>query len=604
MLNIHRLTPRRAYRKTPQENMQPEISVARRGHAILCAVVLFLCVLLTHPVAEMGMNDDWSYIRTAQVMTQTGHLVYNGWATAMLGWQVLLGALFIRIFGFSFTVTRIPIFLVALVSTFLLHRVLARFGLNAWNAALATLTIVLSAAFLPLVFSFMSDVGGFFALILCLYACQRALQERSNSAALSWLYFAALSNIATGTVRQIAWLGVLVMVPSTAWLLRKRKSLLVHGIALWIVGSISVHFCMKWFAGQPNASIDNLMDGPVDGQMFTHLAWNGVSILLSILLFLLPVMITLPLRIMWLGGKRAWLAVGVIALVLSLIMLAVYREFRTLHTLGPLALPWLPNLVTQRGILQFGDMIGQQPDVLPMSIRVPLSILVVLCGISCAVYVLFTFDDRLSEDCTGSVEKGLSWTQTTVLLLPFSLAYLALLVPRAAFHSPFDRYLTPLMVVFAVFLLRYLQQRGGRPSHKLSYASSFVILLVFTFFAVAGTHDLFAQYRAHVIVANEVTESGVPRTELEGGFEYNGWTQILTTGYVTDPYDRVPGAPPPEDDPDPCHYSTLNWTPAIRPEYALSYDPVSCYKPSHYPPVEYRTWLPPHAHWIYVQQVH
>jgi hypothetical protein len=36
----------------------------------------------------MGFADDFSYIKTALVYAQTGHFVYNGWATAMFGWQI------------------------------------------------------------------------------------------------------------------------------------------------------------------------------------------------------------------------------------------------------------------------------------------------------------------------------------------------------------------------------------------------------------------------------------------------------------------------------------------------------------------------------------
>lgn len=55
----------------------------------------------------MSLNDDWSYIWSARLLAETGHIQYNGWATAMLGWQLYLGALFIKIFGFSFSIVRI-----------------------------------------------------------------------------------------------------------------------------------------------------------------------------------------------------------------------------------------------------------------------------------------------------------------------------------------------------------------------------------------------------------------------------------------------------------------------------------------------------------------
>ena len=56
--------------------------------ALFCALAVLLCELVSRPYAEMGISDDWSYIRTAQVLAATGHIAYNGWGAPMLGWQL------------------------------------------------------------------------------------------------------------------------------------------------------------------------------------------------------------------------------------------------------------------------------------------------------------------------------------------------------------------------------------------------------------------------------------------------------------------------------------------------------------------------------------
>lgn len=69
------------------------------GLTLLCIAALLLCVLICHPVAEGGVDDDWAYIWSARALAQTHHIHYQGWATTMLGWQLYIGALFIKIFG-------------------------------------------------------------------------------------------------------------------------------------------------------------------------------------------------------------------------------------------------------------------------------------------------------------------------------------------------------------------------------------------------------------------------------------------------------------------------------------------------------------------------
>jgi hypothetical protein len=87
----------------------------------------------------------------------------------MLGWQLLLGAIFIKLFGFSFFVLRAVTVLIATLTAFLFHRILVRCGINECNSSIGTLTLTLSPLFLPLTFSFMTDIGGFFVIILCQY---------------------------------------------------------------------------------------------------------------------------------------------------------------------------------------------------------------------------------------------------------------------------------------------------------------------------------------------------------------------------------------------------------------------------------------------------
>jgi Dolichyl-phosphate-mannose-protein mannosyltransferase len=170
-------------------------AIRRRLRALGCALSLLLCLPLVKPWLDMGTVDDVSYTRSAQLLAQTGHIVYNGWATAMLGWQLYLGAAFIKLFGFSFNVTRLSMFPVAMVTAFISQRSMVRAGLSERNATLATLTLVLSPMFLPLAFSYMSDVPGLLIIVLCFYGCLRALQANSDANASLWLAFSAVAGL-------------------------------------------------------------------------------------------------------------------------------------------------------------------------------------------------------------------------------------------------------------------------------------------------------------------------------------------------------------------------------------------------------------------------
>ena len=141
--------------RVPTENDDHSNSV-RNG--LLCAFAVAVCVLIANPAVNMPYLDEFSYAKTALDFARTGHIVYNGWATAMLGWQIPWGALFIKIFGFSFTVVRFSMLPIAMVTVYLFHQILRRFGINPGNAILGRLDNGTFASFLPWRRAYMTDV--------------------------------------------------------------------------------------------------------------------------------------------------------------------------------------------------------------------------------------------------------------------------------------------------------------------------------------------------------------------------------------------------------------------------------------------------------------
>ena len=139
--------------------------------ALFCSLCVLLCELISRPFANMGISDDGPYILMAHTLAYTGHILYNGWAAAMLGWQLYLGAAFIKLFGFSFTTVRMSTAFVAIGAGFPAPANARRRRHLERNATIATLALVLSPLYLMLSVTYMSDIFGLFAFVLCLYGC-------------------------------------------------------------------------------------------------------------------------------------------------------------------------------------------------------------------------------------------------------------------------------------------------------------------------------------------------------------------------------------------------------------------------------------------------
>jgi hypothetical protein len=540
--------------------------------AFWCAIAVALCVLASRPWLEMGLNDDFSYIWTAKALVDTGHVVYNGWATAMLGWQIYLGALFIKLFGFSFTAARASIVVVGMATAALLQRLFVRVGLNEWNATWATLTLSLSPLVLPLTVSFMTDVPGLFVILVCLYGCIRAVQAKSDEGAVRWLIFAALSNAIGGTVRQITWLGVLVMVPCTAWVMRRCRAALVAASILWVISAVFIAGCIYWFKKQPYSVSEPLFAG-------IHFRSHKYQ---AILLFLLPILIAFvaryPLRERWARIQAGAVIMAVI--VVGGLCVAIWP--RQTHTVSHfLVVPFSDGEVTAKG-LEIGGFPGNRPDVLPMSVRVGLTLLTFLAFL--AFLLSLVNASRLEKPPDGRNGGQISDLTLLTVLGPFTAGYLLLMVTRAAV---FERYFIPLLFVFLVFLLRFYQ---ARIASRLP-ALTIVFVILFGAYGIVTLHDLLAAGRAGLKAADELRGAGIPRSEIRAGFQYDAWTQIELTGYLLP---KQPWHSPLE-----CVFWWDKYTPAIHGRYQLSYSP-SCFPESEFPPVEYTTWLAPRHQKIYI----
>lgn len=557
-------------------------------------MLLAACLFAVLPFAEIGINDDWSYIHTAQIFARTGRFVYNGWATAMLGWQVVWGAIFANIFGPSFTSIRLSTIPVALACAVLFHAILRRFGINRALASFGTLTLVLSPLFLPLADSFMSDVPGLFSILLCLYLCQRASASSEDRAAMFWLIAAALTNVLSGTVRQIAWLGVLVMVPSCAWLLRKRRHLLAVTAILWLVSCGLIFLCMHWFAQQPYSVPEKLLPGTVTPHALLAVLDQFFRAGLTTLLFCLPVLACGLAFIPRLRGRTRWSA-----LVCLLALCTVFVALKLIGRSGAWLPLWLGNIVNPTGIFFMEATFGVSLPAIGGHLR---ELILAAVAVSSVAFAAAVWRRPLQQSLLP--EKNACARNAHVLLLPFLFAYSALLLPRAAFSGLYDRYLLPILVVVLYLLLHLYQQRvAARPP-----VLACLVLALVAAAGVAGTHDFFAMDRARVRLAGRLQSAGIQRPEIRGGFEFDATTQVDLAGYMNERRLVNPSGAyhPPRrsfNPDDPCSYWLQEYIPALHPKFVISPRLSSCFRAGALMEISYRTWLPPATRTLYVQSV-
>ena len=558
---------------------------------LLCVAALPFCALWIHPWAEVGINDDWSYNRTAQILATTGHIRYNGWATAMLGWQLYVGAALIKFFGFSFAITRVGTLLVAMFTAGLTQRLFVRMGATTYNSVATTLVLLLSPPFLVMTFSFMNDIYGLSVLIVCCYCCVRALQTRDPRAAAVWVCVAAVSNALGGTTRQIAWLGLVVMVPSTMWLLRRNRRVLWLGGVSTACGVLFVVAALHWYSRQPVVIVEPLRPrSSYSLQMFfVHMVPLFVRVSLGELLFLsVPVVLLFTPAIF--RSRRSASLVGLAVLLGS--ATAVFLE--KAHRLLKFCYPYMPSSIWFK--LNYRH-VGDAPFFVTPAAGVLLTAISFWAGL-CLLSALLTKRPVQSGAMFESSNiSPLRLGDVAVLLAPCLVGYLALLFIRFLSGGLYDRYyLFPEFVFLAFVTLLY--QRRVQPRYPPAFWG---LLAVMACCDVAGMHDLFSQLSAQVTLEQTLIKHGVPRAAIDGGLEYDAWLEIERTGHVNEA--RIINTPdayrkmtfPRES----CRADSLGLAPSVQGRYVMSVSPTACNGPSQFAPVPYTTILPPRTRAIY-----
>ncbi len=448
-------------------------------------MVCLFCVLLSKPYVEMGVNDDWAYIRGAQTLAKTGHVVYHAYETASLGWQLYVGAAFIKLFGFSFSTTRCSLLPIALLTIVVLHRLLLRSGVRAGYAFTGSLTLATSPLFVPLSFSFMSDIPGLFTLLLCAYLCLRTLQAQENRSAILWLITACLSNVALGTVRQIAWLGVIAMVPACVWLNRHRKHFVLIGAGIWSLGLLLVRLALHWFDSQPYSLPERLIPGPFPPDTIHTLLVTAVQVALTLTMLLFPVLVGFLPAVGVLKGK-APVAVGGVALFVAFLL----RQHLA-HRLSLYIVPMISNYVMDEGTMLF---VPGALGVRGVILSTPLRIAMTLTFTATAILALVIVVNRKKSEGLRAAKITLKVPILATFWLPFTGAYALLLIPRTIFFALWDRYLLPLCVVALIFGLRALQRNiANQRVYRTSLMFQALALTVFAAYSTATTHDALLQ---------------------------------------------------------------------------------------------------------------
>lgn len=165
-------------------------------HLLLLAFGYLILIIIVNPLGEFPINDDWAYARSVLFLVEDGEFNLLDWGAMTLVSQVVWGAIWVKLFGFSFEVLRLSTIVLGLVALMGSYYLLLGITKEHWIALTGTCVLLVQPLFLVLANSFMTDVP-FLALSLwSAFFFLRAIERDSVSDALLGLCFAiAVANL-------------------------------------------------------------------------------------------------------------------------------------------------------------------------------------------------------------------------------------------------------------------------------------------------------------------------------------------------------------------------------------------------------------------------
>jgi len=480
-------------------------------------VLWWLMAIVVNPAGDFPLNDDWAYGLPVKWLVETGRLRLTDWGAMTLVTQVLWGALFASIAGFSFTVLRISTLVIAtggLVASYLAGR---EVGLPSWLAMVVAGLFVVNPIFISVSNTFLTDVPFWSMTMLAVFLLLRGL--RRGHALSYWAGWATI--LAATLLRQVGLavpIGLVIALAlkdgfTRSWLVR----VVVPMLALFAVvagyprvmqatiGLSAAYARTQNSLGLVAADLVHLRLGALKPFLYgvgcglMHLGW-----------WMLPLFVLLP-SFPGAGDGPGKVVLAPLIVVGSAAVIAAF-----LWATGRL----MP--VGSDGCILVD--LGTGPRTLPGETpHAPVLLWVAVTAISACGAALLVL--ALASIARRSFARLLSTQDHRFLWLPVFLIIVGAVycIPFGYYGPWFDRYLLLEMSVLGLLIAGETTRLAGRalrPSAPRVAAAASLALVYFAF-GIVSTHDYLAWNRTRWEAVRSLMKAGdLAPTDIDGGFEF------------------------------------------------------------------------------------
>lgn len=482
---------------------------ANKTYLFGLTLVWLYVIILINPIGDFPLNDDWSYAYNVKKLALENEIDFHDWGAMTLIVHTIWGALFCKIFGFSFTILRISTLVLGwgtMISSFLFFQ---EAGIKRSYAFGGTLLFVFNVFFLANAFSYMTEVPFLFYFITGALFFLKAINNKRHINIILATIFSILATLTRqiGLILPIAFLFVFIIKNKVA--LRSILAALLPSVFTFLSLSLFTNWRKTHFGLSANfANTSDILQNFQNGQFLFALENKSYEYFTLWGLFLIPLLIFLFPYF----KKKIPLLEKIISTVITLLIFYPFivipnKDFmgNTLVNLGvgPIVLP----TSSQLSPTQIGD--NDWENLYNISF---------IAGMLLFQWILIKAY-KVYRIVRNNSEKGVNWS--TLFGLTTAFGYFLFLMLN---NHYFDRY----NIIAIPFLILALipTNTDFQFSKKIKVISLLSIALIMIY-SIGVTHDYLSWNRARWEVTNFATNNlDIPKDHLNGGFEYKGMYDI------------------------------------------------------------------------------
>lgn len=479
--------------------------------SLLTLFWIFICIIINF-TGNFPLGDDWAYAKPVEEFLRTGRMHITDWSSMTLVGHIWWGALFTKIFGFSFDVLRISTLTMALSAILATYCIIRRLTTDSFYGFLGAVIFMISPHFIRYSFSFCTDVTFLGFAFWGIYFLLSFVEEEK-------LYQYALGVLLimySFLIRDVA----IVVPPAFALAYGLKNKFRFDKLAAVLIINLLVaaeYFAYRYWltnihgmTGMMDYSKDMLFEiwssGPV---AFFHRYTRNVYYSFSYFGYaMLPIAALIVPTFFKRSSKLIWAVLACTAAAGILLALYMINAFGLSHGyFREFLSDFLFKFLSNRSLHNIANDLVWTPS---NSLLITYILAITAVGMSLLIISIknvFDYFQNVRWKFKGGVE----------FIFLIAAAYYAIILTQEIF----GRYLLlplPLLVGLLLYWNNFeLKSKAGKGFFT-------GIIIIMAFLSLAGTQDFFAFERAKWRGLDYLTNDlKISPKEIDGGFEFNAW---------------------------------------------------------------------------------